>query len=433
MAKTAGVGEANWLGALCELRAPIVEPTGVVSAADAEAGLGELARLRGEFDALQARLVGVLADSAGRDVAAALGRGMGLTPGESRRAIKVAAVVASLEGASDALASGRVRDGHLLALESVAEGDRPELLACAVASGESVDDFAKRVLAHRIALAGDTWRKRQREARSVRFFNADRGCVGMRAVLPSVEGALLRARLEQLMDDTYRAEHPERAPVAGGHAVDSIEQRLADALVALVDGSAQSGDVGASSVVSGAVEPMPTNERATRRATRRRGGRRSARSSARAAVVVIVDPEKLTAEIVGQGPIPFDDAVELAGDRARADVYGAVRDMSGAVLKFGRSRRLASPLQHLALAVREQRCSAPGCQAPPQRCKAHHEPPFAEGGLTNVDQMTLRCSAHHRYRHETGETTSRHFAKPGTGPVLDRGGNGARAPARRAA
>lgn len=142
--------------------------------------------------------------------------------------------------------------------------------------------------------------------------------------------------------------------VAGAHDVDPAEQRMADALMELVDGEA------------------------------------GATAAGRAAVIVVVDPENLDAMSLGNGPLPFKDAADLAADAARSDVYAAVRDSSGAILRFGRSRRLATALQQLALAVRDRHCTAPGCEVPPQRCDPHHEPPFDDGGRTDVEWMTLR-------------------------------------------
>ncbi len=373
-----------WLASLRRTVVPAVRADETISAGDAEVGLTEVARLRGELAVLQARLVTTLAASAGRDTAAALTRGLGLSRREARDALKVAGLVAGLEGAAEALSAGRVREAHLSALAAAAEEDRAELLT--LAHGQSVEEFSRTVMAHRIAKEPG-WRARQRASRSVRFFLSDDGCIGMRALLPPVEGARLKARLVELMDAKYRADHPERAKTLGAHNVDPVEQRMADALMALVDGEG----VGAAS-----------------------GG------GGRAAVIVVVDPDACTAEVLGQGPITFDEAADLAADTARADVYAAVRDTNGAILKFGRSRRLASRLQRLAMAVRDRGCTSPGCEVPAPYCEAHHEPPFEDGtGRTDLEFMTMRCPPHHHHRHETGETTSWFFTDsgpPGSGP-----------------
>lgn len=366
-----------WLTSLRRTVVPAVRADEMISAGDAEVGLTELARLRAKLAVLQARLVATVAMSAGRDTGAALTRGMGLSRREARDAVKVAGLVAGLEGADEALSSGRVREAHLSVLAAAAEEDRAELLA--VAQSQSVEEFSRTVTAHRIAKEPG-WRARQRASRSVRFFLSDDGCVGMRALLPPVEGARLKARLVELMDAKYRAGHPERAKTLGAHDTDPAEQRMADALMALVDGEGMGATAGG-----------------------------------RAAVIVVVDPEACTAEVIGQGPITFEEAADLAANTARSDVYAAVRDTNGAILKFGRSRRLASPLQRLAMVVRDRHCTVPGCEVAAPQCEAHHEPPFEDGtGRTDLEFMTMRCPPHHHHRHETGDASSRFFA--GSGP-----------------
>lgn len=76
---------------------------------------------------------------------------------------------------------------------------------------------------------------------------------------------------------------------------------------------------------------------------------------------------------------------------------------SGAVLDFDRRRRLVSPAQRTALALRDGGCSFPGCTAPPQDCDAHHIVHWRRGGLTNLDNLALCCwGTHHQLVHEGG-------------------------------
>ena len=78
-------------------------------------------------------------------------------------------------------------------------------------------------------------------------------------------------------------------------------------------------------------------------------------------------------------------------------------------MKFGRTRRFASALQKLALALREHgTCAYPGCDIPWNRCDADHDPPWDQGGLTDLDTMKLMCTnGHHTHRHETGNNITR--------------------------
>ena len=45
---------------------------------------------------------------------------------------------------------------------------------------------------------------------------------------------------------------------------------------------------------------------------------------------------------------------------------------------------------------RDHGCSFPGCDTPPAWTQAHHITPWADGGLTNLDNLTLICGFHHR-------------------------------------
>jgi hypothetical protein len=54
----------------------------------------------------------------------------------------------------------------------------------------------------------------------------------------------------------------------------------------------------------------------------------------------------------------------------QAEVYQAFLDRHGAVLKLGRTRRIASRSQSLALVARDQGCSFPGCDRSPECANA---------------------------------------------------------------
>ena len=374
------ISTTDWFRVLRSTSVPALGPLGL-DAGEASIALDHVARLRGELARLQAELVARLETETRRDTLAALSRQLGLTAREAREAAAASVVLAAHPDLANALATGAVQAGHLAAVQSVDADDQAALLA--LAPSQPVDDFRNTVKQFRIAKAGPSWRDRERAARSVTFFEAKNGCLGLRAILPGIDGARLRGRLTDIVNAAYRANHPERADVRGGHKVDALEQRYADALMAMCDGCSDGDSSGSSG------------------------------SSGRASVVVVVDPQRCEAEVLGFGPIPFDDAVELAADEARAEIFGIMQDTSGAVLKFGRNRRFATALQRLAIAVRDRRCVVAGCNRPATECDAHHEPPFDNGGLTNVDTMEARCSLHHAHRHETGATGPRRSAEHG--------------------
>uniref|UniRef100_UPI00126669A6 HNH endonuclease signature motif containing protein n=1 Tax=Microlunatus speluncae TaxID=2594267 RepID=UPI00126669A6 len=88
------------------------------------------------------------------------------------------------------------------------------------------------------------------------------------------------------------------------------------------------------------------------------------------------------------------ELLRLAGE---AEIYPVVLTNHGKLLDFGRSRRVANKHQTLALIARDGGCSFPGCQHPPEWCERHHILPWRQNGLTNVRNLTLLCSYHHRH------------------------------------
>ncbi len=422
----------------------------------ANAGLLEVARLRGLLDAAQSVLVGVMSKASGRDTPAALSRSLKMSGTEARKAAALAGVVGRVPGAEDALASGVVTAEHLLKLVPVTdEADAALLLG--VAPGMSPEDFGTTVHKFRIAKDANGVKGRQRAARSVRFFHAEEGCVGMRAVLRPLDGERVKAALNAIVDERWRAEHPDRATTSGGHGGDSREQRLADALASVFGASpAESGaasdpaseDVGTqqesasgsaastagegpagedSHGTSSTDEPETTGRtdqsdagQGTDRA-QRTGANSSSRLmptltpqsippsvATRLGVVVTINAETLETAILGGPPIAFADLGDILHD-ARTEFFAMIQATNGAILNFGRNRRLATPLQKLAVAVRDNgRCTWAGCQVAWDRCDVDHDPPFESGGRTDVDKLRLLCRCeHHPHRHETGENIER--------------------------
>ena len=125
-----------------------------------------------------------------------------------------------------------------------------------------------------------------------------------------------------------------------------------------------------------------------------------------ATVVVLIDWQDLLART---GHATTSDGAMLSTgqvlDLARsADIIPVVLDRHGAVLDLGRSRRIASPAQTWALYARDGGCSFPGCAHPPEYCERHHIVAWADGGQTNLDNMTLLCRYHHGHFASRGWT-----------------------------
>jgi len=89
-------------------------------------------------------------------------------------------------------------------------------------------------------------------------------------------------------------------------------------------------------------------------------------------------------------------------------------DGQGNPLELGRSTRLFSSQQKLAISLRDGGCMARRCGAPASSCEVHHIDPYSEGGSTDVDRGILLCRFHHMTLHNHGARITR----TGRGPFV---------------
>ncbi len=76
---------------------------------------------------------------------------------------------------------------------------------------------------------------------------------------------------------------------------------------------------------------------------------------------------------------------------------------AGQPLDVGRSQRLFTARQRIALAARDGGCRWAGCERPPSWCEAHHVEPWgAANGRTDVADGLLLCRHHHLLVHNNG-------------------------------
>jgi hypothetical protein len=324
---------------------------------EARAGLAELERVRRSMAAVTAVLTNRLA--AGRDTQAMMCRATGMSSRDARAAVDVAKVINNIPEAHALLASGAVSAGHLRALAHLKTDLAAELLP--FARSMNVDEFVLLVRERNVKHNTNTLAEEQEATRSVTFFETPNGCVGARIVLPPVDGVEFRETLNQLCDAAYRKAHPERADALGSHDVEPRERRLADAF-------------------------------RTWMRTKKIG-------SGKPVVIVTIEAETLNAHIVPKQPIPLKAALELV---ARSDLYVAIRKGTDrAKLIFGRNKRLATPLQRLALMSLQETCVWEGCDRPAQICDVDHQDEFGHGGNSNIDKFRFLCGLHHPHRHLT--------------------------------
>lgn len=102
--------------------------------------------------------------------------------------------------------------------------------------------------------------------------------------------------------------------------------------------------------------------------------------------------------LVGDEPISASEVRRLA---CQASIVPLVLGGDSEILDLGRHRRLFSPAQRKAMAVRDVHCRAEGCTIPAAWCEAHHAAdPWSQGGKTDLDDGVLLCTWHHHRAHD---------------------------------
>jgi hypothetical protein len=125
-----------------------------------------------------------------------------------------------------------------------------------------------------------------------------------------------------------------------------------------------------------------------------------------ASVIVTVQLEDLLAKA---GLAETNDGSMLSSDQLlriadEAEIWPTIINRNNVPLALGRTQRLASRGQTMALIARDAGCSFPGCTHPPSWCDRHHIRDWIAGGLTNLDNMTLLCRYHHTHFMQKGWT-----------------------------
>ncbi len=109
--------------------------------------------------------------------------------------------------------------------------------------------------------------------------------------------------------------------------------------------------------------------------------------------------------LIGDSPITAGQARRLA---CTAKILPAVLGGTSEILDLGRARRLFSPAQRKAMAIRDVTCRTEGCDIPAAWCEAHHAAqPWTTGGRTDLADGLLLCSWHHHRAHDHRYDTRR--------------------------
>ena len=112
-----------------------------------------------------------------------------------------------------------------------------------------------------------------------------------------------------------------------------------------------------------------------------------------ATVIITIDIDHLLANtgygVASDGTLIRTETVRALVDQA--EVYTAFLTGAGQLLRLGRSRRIATRSQTIALITRDSGCSFPGCDTAPEFCERHHIKAWFDGGATDLDNLTLLC------------------------------------------
>jgi hypothetical protein len=101
--------------------------------------------------------------------------------------------------------------------------------------------------------------------------------------------------------------------------------------------------------------------------------------------------------------LPMPTLIKMA---AHAYHYLTIFDNhTGRALHLGRTRRIASPDQRIVLTARDRGCTKPGCTVAAANCQVHHLTDWADGGPTDIDNLTLACPKDNRSVQPGGWTT----------------------------
>nr|WP_286151080.1 MULTISPECIES: HNH endonuclease signature motif containing protein [unclassified Mycobacterium] len=102
--------------------------------------------------------------------------------------------------------------------------------------------------------------------------------------------------------------------------------------------------------------------------------------------------------------LPMRDLIRMA---THAHHYLTIFDDDGRPLYLGRSKRIASTDQRIVLHAQDRGCTHPDCTVPGYLCEVHHITAWADGGPTDIDNLTFACGPHHRLLNH-GWTTEKH-------------------------
>jgi len=274
-----------------------------------------------------------------------------------------------LSEVGDAFHAGELSLEKVRAISTIAtENDQEDWVQ--LARGSTPPQLARRCReARKEALIDDPERDRaQRRQRHLRTWWDELNMFRISGAMPSGEGMLVQLAIERVAKTLSETRPVDLDPPDDPHFANQ-----ADALVAICTASL-SGDA-----VPGQASGPP------------------------ATMVVHVDYDVLTgANPDGRGHLDNGPALSTARLRqlgCNATVQ-AIIERDGAPIEVGRSRKVPTEAQKLAVRSRDRICRHPDCSVPASRCEVHHIHHWYDGGPTEVWNLLAMCSYHHPRHHD---------------------------------
>jgi hypothetical protein len=278
---------------------------------------------------------------------------------------KTASALKEMPGVAQKLADGEITTEHAASCAAAAartstdEADELAEMAASMPADLFATNARKWATKREDRKQRDAAHRRQRRKRSMSTWSTDDGMVHFHAKLDSITGHDGLTALRERIDTLWRADggrdgnpDDERSP----------DQRAADAFAALMTQPAAESD--------GPHHP-------------------------RSMVHLIHHLASGQTTLLDGTHVPDEVLLELG---PAAEVVGHVFDGEGRPLWLGRSTRLASRDQWIALIARDQGCDE--CAASVDRCEAHHPQEWDDDdGPTDIDNLQLLCHTCHGHAH----------------------------------
>ena len=295
-----------------------------------------------------------------------------LSMNAAREKVRVAHALKTLPNVAAAFATGELSYSKVRAMtRAVGTHNQDDLLSFALKTTTARVEERCREL--RCGTA-DSLSSAQRAfaSRSLRIHrNADRGTMSITVELPLETGELVEKALDKARDDSMTS--VEFVDDLGPARRESWSARQADAMVSMASG-----------YLSGQDKQRSTSDDYL--------------------VTVHVDQSAL-ANGRGRSSLPIESVKRLCCD-GHAVIIG--EDENGEPLNIGRKTRTVPTAIKRALSARDKGCVFPGCH---HTCfvDAHHIEHWSNGGETNLDNLMLLCSQHHKLVHEGGFAIERDY------------------------